>query len=319
MTSLHPFRFGLFAEHLLTPTDLIGTARRAEALGFATLLIRDHFIEEPFGHQLAPIAALATVAAHTERLRFGTLVFANDYRSPVLLAKETATLDLLSGGRFEFGIGTGFTQEEYGLAGIPFDRPGVRVDRFAEALRVFKGIWADAPLTFVGEHYTLTAYESYPKPVQRPHPPILVGAGGKRMLTIAGREADIVGLLSVATGGGVVTDDPHERTAATIQRKIGWVREGAGERFSEIELSTTGTIIPTDDRREAAATMIRERGWNDVSVDDVLAMPGLFFGSIAQIIEQMRARRELYGLSYYVLSDAAMEIAAPIVAALAGT
>lgn len=318
MTQPHPFRFGVFAEHVRTPNELIETARRAEASGFATFLMRDHFIEEPFGHQLAPIAALATVAALTETLRIGTLVFANDYRSPVLLAKEAATLDALSGGRFEFGIGTGFTEEEYTLAGIPFDPPGIRVSRFAEALRVYKGIWANASFSFTGEHYTLTNYDSFPKPVQRPHPPILVGAGGKRMLTIAGREADSVGLLSVATGSGIVTDDGSDRTAAAVTRKIGWVREGAGDRFLQIELSTTCTIVLADDRRAAAEHLLRQRGWR-VSADDVLAMPSIAIGSIGSIVAEMRERRTQYGISYYVISDALMEIAAPIVARLTET
>jgi probable F420-dependent oxidoreductase len=318
MTQPHPFRFGVFAEYVRTPAELIETARRAEASGFATLLIRDHFIEAPFGHQLAPIAALATVAAKTERLRIGTLVFANDYRSPVLLAKEAATLDALSGGRFEFGIGTGFTEAEYALAGVPFDPPGTRVSRFAEALRVYKGIWADEPFSFSGEHYTLTNYDSFPKPVQRPHPPILVGAGGKRMLTIAGQEADSVGLLSVATGSGVVTDDGSDRTAEAVHRKIGWVREGAGERFPEIEVSTTCTIVLADNRREAAEQLLRQRAWR-VSANDVLAMPSIAIGSVDSIVEEMQARRMQYGISYYVISDALMGVAAPIVAHLAGT
>jgi probable F420-dependent oxidoreductase len=313
-----PFRFGLFAEHVQSRNGLIDTARRAEASGFATFLMRDHFLEEPFGHQFGPVTALATVAALTKTLRIGTLVFANDYRSPVLLAKEAATLDALSGGRFEFGIGTGFTEAEYALAGIPFDPPGVRVSRFAEALRVYKGIWADAPFSFAGEHYTLTGYDSFPKPVQRPHPPILVGAGGKRMLTIAGREADSVGILTVATGGGAVADDAGDRTADATARKIGWVRDGAGDRFPEIELSTTATLVIADNPHAAAGEIARQRGWN-VSADDVLAMPSLFIGPVDAIVEQMRARREQYGFSYYVISDAALETAAPIVARLAGT
>ena len=145
MAHRHPFRFGVLAEHVQTRDALIGTARSAEEMGYATFLIRDHFLEEPFGHQLAPLAALATVAAVTERLRIGTLVIANDYRPPVLLAKEAATLDLLSGGRFELGLGTGFLRAEYEQAGIPFDPPGVRVDRFAESLTVLKGLFAAAP------------------------------------------------------------------------------------------------------------------------------------------------------------------------------
>ena len=220
MPHRHPFRFGVLAEHVQTRDALIDTAHQAEELGYATFLIRDHFLEEPFGHQLAPLAALATVAAVTERLRIGTLVIANDYRPPVLLAKEAATLDLLSGGRFELGLGTGFLRAEYDQAGIPFDPPGVRVDRFAESLRVLKGLFAAAPFTFSGEHYSLTDFDAFPKPVQRPHPPILVGAGGKRMLSLAAREADIIGILTTSTANGVISGGPEPRMAAAVAQQL---------------------------------------------------------------------------------------------------
>ncbi|MCA1668189.1 MAG: TIGR03621 family F420-dependent LLM class oxidoreductase [Thermomicrobia bacterium] len=319
MAHHHPFRFGVLGEHIGTRDELIGTARMAEEMGYATFLIRDHFIAPPFGHQLAPFAALATVAAVTERLRIGTLVFANDYRPPVLLAKEAATLDLLSGGRFELGIGTGFLKAEYDQAGIAFDPPGARVDRFAESLTVLKGLFADAPLTFSGAHYALTAFDSFPKPVQRPHPPILVGAGGKRMLSIAAREADIIGILTTSTANGVLSRDPAPRLAAAVERQIGWIREAAGDRFDAIELSLVPNVVIADDYRQAAATHIQARGWSGVSVDDVLAMPSDLIGSVDRVIAQMQARREQYGFSYYVISDGNMEAVAPVVKALAGT
>src|SRR5262250_1143445 len=146
-----PFRFGLLGESVRSAKELVETARRAEEAGFATFLLRDHFIEEPFGHQLAPLTALATVAGATSRLRVGSLVLANDYRHPVVLAKEVATLDALSGGRVELGLGAGFSQAEYAQAGLRFDSPGVRVDRLEEALRVLKGLFAAGPLTFAGK------------------------------------------------------------------------------------------------------------------------------------------------------------------------
>lgn len=319
MAQQRPFRFGVLGEHIRTRDALIGTARRAEDLGYATFLIRDHFIEPPFGHQLAPFAALATVAAITERLRIGTLVIANDYRPPVLLAKEAATLDLLSGGRFELGLGTGFLKAEYDQAGIPFDPPGVRVDRFADSLAVLKGLFADAPLTYAGTQYTLAAFDSFPKPVQRPHPPILVGAGGRRMLSIAAQEADIIGILTSSTANGVLARDPAPRLAAAVQRQLGWIREAAGDRFAAIELSLVPNVIIADDHERAAADSIRARGWCGVSVADVLAMPSELIGSVDRVIATLQARREQYGFSYYVISDADMEAVAPIVARLAGT
>jgi len=318
LTNQRPFRFGVLGEHIGTREELIDAARAAEGMGYATFLIRDHFIEPPFGHQLAPFAALATVAAVTEWLRIGTLVFANDYRPPVLLAKEAATLDLLSGGRFELGIGTGFLKAEYDQVGIAFDSPGTRVDRFAESLTVLKGLFADAPFTFSGDHYTLTDFDSFPKPVQRPHPPILVGAGGRRMLSIAAREADIIGILTTSTANGVLSRDPAPRLAAAVERQLDWIREAAGDRFADIELSLVPNVIIADDYRRAAQEHIRARGWSGVSVDDVLAMPSELIGSVDRIVEEIQARREQYGFSYYVISADTMEAVAPIVARLAG-
>src|SRR5262245_45466925 len=314
MTRSHRFRFGLLGENVRSAAGLMETARRAEAAGFATFLLRDHFIEEPFGHQLAPLAALATVAAATERLRVGSLVLCNDYRHPVLLAKEVATLDVLSGGRFEFGLGAGFSRPEYEAAGLPFDPPGVRVDRLAEALQVFKGLFGAAPFTFAGRFYAVTKLDAFPQPVQRPHPPILVGAGGRRMLAIAAREADIVGIQTASLRTGRSIADPSGLLAETIAEKIGWVRQQAGPRFDQIELSIVSSVIVAEHRQEAAERLVRERGWQGLSVERVFAMPSIFIGSVDQIVDEMQKRRERYGISYYVVSDKSLETAAPIVA-----
>jgi probable F420-dependent oxidoreductase len=294
------------------------TARRAEAAGFATFLLRDHFIEEPFGHQLAPLTALATVAAATERLRVGSLVLCNDYRHPVLLAKEVATLDLLSGGRFELGLGAGFSRPEYEAAGLSFDPPGVRVDRLAEALQVFKGLFGAAPFTFAGRFCAVTKLDAFPKPVQRPYPPILIGAGGRRMLGIAAREADIIGIQTASLGTGRSAADPSGLLAETIAEKIEWVRQQAGARFDQIELSIVSSVIVAEDRGEAAERLVRERGWQGLPVERVFEMPSIFIGSVGQIVEEMQKRRERYGISYYVVSDRSLQTAAPIVARLAG-
>lgn len=314
----HRFRFGLLGENVRSATVLMDTARRAEAAGFATFLLRDHFIEEPFGHQLAPLTALATVAASTERLRIGSLVLCNDYRHPVLLAKEVATLDLLSGGRFELGLGAGFSRPEYEAAGLPFDPPGVRVDRLAEALQVFKGLFGAAPFTFAGRFYTVAKLDAFPKPVQRPHPPILVGAGGRRMLGIAAREADIIGIQTASLGTGRRSADPSGLLAESIGEKIGWVRQQAGARSDRIELSIVSSVIVAEHRREAAERLVRDRGWQGLAVERVFEMPSIFIGSVDQIVDEMQKRRERYGISYYVVSDRSLETVAPIVARLAG-
>jgi probable F420-dependent oxidoreductase len=316
----HPrrFRFGLLGESVRSATDLVETARRAEGAGFATLLLRDHFIAEPFGHQLAPLAALATVAAATATLRVGSLVLCNDYRHPVLLAKEVATLDLVSGGRFELGLGAGFSRPEYEAAGLPYDPPGVRVDRLAEALQVFKGLFSAASFTFAGRFYTVTNLETFPKPVQRPHPPILVGAGGRRMLSIAAREANIIGIQTAALGTGRRVPDPSGLLAENIAEKIDWIRQGAGARFDNIDLSIVSSVIMTENRREAAERLVRERGWGGLAVERVFEMPSIFIGSVDQIVDEMQVRRERYGISYYIVADRSLEVIEPIVARLAG-
>ena len=314
----HRFRFGLLGENVRSATALMETARRAESAGFATFLLRDHFIEEPFGHQPAPLTALATVAVATERLRVGSLVLCNDYRHPVLLAKEVATLDLLSGGRFELGLGAGFSRPEYEAAGLPFDPPGVRVDRLAEALPVFKGLFGAAPFTFAGRFYTVTKLDAFPKPMQRPHPPILVAAGGRRMLGIAAREANIIGIQTASLGTGRSVADPSGLLAETIAEKIGWVRQQAGARFDQIELSIVSSVIVAENRREAAERLARERGWQGLSVERVFEMPSIFIGSVDQIVDEMQKRRERYGISYYVVSDRSLETMAPIVERIAG-
>jgi probable F420-dependent oxidoreductase len=318
MTHRRPFRFGLLGESVRTRAQLIDIARAAEAAGYATFLLRDHFVDEPFGHQLAPLTALATVAATTDRLRVGTLVLDNDYRHPVVLAKEAATLDLLSGGRLELGLGAGWLRDEYERAGLPFDPAGVRIGRLEEAIRVLKGLFADGPLSFAGDHYEIANLEGFPKPAQRPHPPLLVGGGGKRILTLAGREADAVGILTTSVGSGTVVDDPAERSSARVAEKVGWVRDGAGERFPEIELSLVPSFIVTDNRRRDTDEFVRQRGWVGVSVEQAWDMPAVFIGSAEQIVEQMLRQREALGFSYYVVSDRDARVMEPVVARLAG-
>jgi probable F420-dependent oxidoreductase len=319
MTRPRPFRFGVFGESVRSRGALLETARRAEDSGYATFLIRDHFVEEPFGDQLAPLTALATVAGATQALRVGSLVLSNDYRHPVMLAKEIATLDVLSNGRVELGLGAGFSKVEYDRAGMSFDPPGVRVDRLEESLHVLKGLFGAGPLTFAGKHYTVTGLDGFPKPVQRPHPPILIGASGKRMLSIAAREADIIGFQTVTTANGSMSDDPRNRLAPAVSQKVEQVRQVAGERFGEIELSLVMTVVLDEARREAAERFARERGWKGISAEQILEMPSVFIGSVDRIVDEMRARRDRYGFSYYVVLDHTVEKVMPIVARLAGT
>jgi probable F420-dependent oxidoreductase len=313
-----PFRFGVINEMTMPAGAWIEHVRRVERLGYATFLIRDHLVPDFFGDQLAPLPAVMAAAMATTTLRVGTMVLDNDFRHPALLAKEVATIDTLSGGRFELGIGAGWLRSEYEQAGIPYDRAGVRIDRLEESLHVLKALLRDGTCSFAGEHYVLDGLGCYPAPAQRPHPPILIGGGKPRVLRLAGREADTVSILTTSVSTGAVIDDPSERTAAAVQEKISWIREGAGSRFDMIELSLVPNIRFSDDRLGAAAALIRDRGWQGVTVDDVLAMPSIFIGTFEQIIEDMLERRARFGFSYYVVSDSMMEAVAPIVAELSG-
>lgn len=313
-----PFRFGVLCEEMGTGEAWIAKARRVEELGYATLLLRDHFIAEPFGDQFAPLIALMAAAAATSTLRLGSLVLDNDYRHPVVLAKEAATLDVLSHGRFELGLGAGWAKDEYERAGIAFDPAGVRVSRLEEAVRVLKGLWAPGPLTFPGTSYNVNRLNGFPKPIQQPHPPLLIGASGKRMLAFAAREASSIGFLNGDYSTGVEIDDPLQRSSEALSQKLAWVRQAAGARFEQVELSMVIAPILTSDRRAGAEAFLRDHHWNSLRPEQVLAMPSMFIGSVDQISEQLRERRERYGFSYYIISDANLEAFAPVVAHLAG-
>lgn len=319
MSDRRPFRFGVINETPLQGAEFACHVRRIEELGYSTYLIRDHFVPDFFGDQLAPVPAMMAAAAATTTLRVGTLVLDNDFRHPVMLAKEAATIDVLSGGRLELGIGAGWLRREYDLAGIDYDRAGVRISRLEESLNILKGLLAGGAYSFAGEHYDVADLDNFPKPVQRPRPPILVGGGKPRMLRLAGREADIISLLTTSVATGTMENDPTERLAASVEQKLGWIREGAGERFHQIELNLIPSIIYSEDREKVAADMVRDRGWTDITPADVLEMPSILIGTCDEIVDQMRQRRERYGFSYFVFSDSEMQDHAPIVSALAGT
>ncbi|WP_242902484.1 TIGR03621 family F420-dependent LLM class oxidoreductase [Actinomadura terrae] len=307
-----PFRFGVVGESVRSAGELLATARRAEELGYATLTLRDHFVTEPFGDQLAPMVALAAAAGATRTLRLGTMVVSNDFRHPVLLAKEAATLDHLSGGRFELGIGAGWLRSEYERAGMPFDAAGTRVGRLEEALQILRSLLAGEKTAFAGEHYRVDGLTVFPVPARRP--PIVVGAGSPRMLGIGGRLADTVGILPRALPDGTISDEISERLPETIARKVDLVRAAAGDRDVELSMLVSPTFGA--DPRAAAAKVAVLRGWGTSSAGLVLDMPSQFVGPPEHIAEQMAARRDRYGFTYYLVSDADMERFAPVVALL---
>ncbi|MBO0779705.1 MAG: LLM class F420-dependent oxidoreductase [Ktedonobacteraceae bacterium] len=313
MSKERPFRFGVVTESTPSREQWMALVRKAEDLGYATFLLADHFVNE-----FPPLVALMAAADATKTLRVGSFVFDNDFRHPALLAKEAATLDLLSGGRFELGIGAGWHQSEYEQAGLPFDRAGVRISRLEEAVHIIKQFFTEEAVTFAGSHYTITGLKAFPRPLQRPHPPILMGGGGKRLLTLAGRMADIIGLHLKANEDGTV--DASERTEAALARKVEWVRQAAGERFTDVELNILSPrVIIAQDRQQAAEQYIRESGRSDITAEQLLANPYMLIGSVEQLTERLQRQREQFGISYVVIDADYMEVFAPVVARLANT
>jgi probable F420-dependent oxidoreductase len=309
MATRRRFRFGTGSYRARSRDDYLTLARKLEDLGYAILLTPDHF--EP---QLAPLTALMAAAEASSTLRIGSYVFANDFRHPAVLAKEAATLDLLSGGRFELGIGTGYLGPDYATTGIPLDRPGVRVSRLAESVQIIKGLFADDPVTFTGTYYSVADLEGYPKPHQRPHPPLLIAGGGKRLLSLAAREADVVGLLMRSRDGDL--DFGSGSTAATAER-VEWVRQTAGDRFDDLEFNTLVLgVVVTNHRRQTAEELARPLG---LTGEQLLDTVHFLVGTVDQITEDMQMWRDRFGISYITVQQDHMEALAPAVARLAGT
>jgi len=312
---MHPFTFTASVQGIFDGATLAETARRAEDLGFTRLAIPDHLIP-----QLSPVPAMATIAAATTRLRISAYVFNNDLRHPAVLAQDLASLDVLSGGRLDVAIGAGWNRPEYEAIGLPFDPVGTRVTRLGEAIAVLKGCFADGPFSLAGEHYTITDYDAEPKPVQRPHPPLMIGGGGRRILTLAGREADIVGLAPRTLGEQ--RTDPRSITLAATAEKIGWVREAAGDRFDDLVLDvypSAWPIIVTDDPRAEAEKVVEHlagRADVDLTVDDVLASPHLFVNTIDGFVEKFERLRAELGISSFMVGE--IDELAPVVARLSG-
>ncbi len=309
----HPrrFRFGVQATTATDGARWASLARRAEALGYSTLFLPDHF-----GAQLGPVPAMMAAAGATTALRVGTLVLDNDYRHPVVLAKDVATIDVLSGGRVELGLGAGWMDSDYDRAGITKDPAGVRIERLAESLDVLTGLWADGPLRHDGVHYRIAGLDGQPKPAQRPRPPLLVGGGGRRMLTLAARRADIVGINVSLRAGAVDAAAGRDAVAERTDVKLAWVREAAGDRYDDLELSLRVFFCSlTDDRRALAEALA---GGFGVSAVEALDIPFAWFGTVEEICRSAQRSRERWDLSYFVVDQESMDAMAPVVARLGG-
>jgi probable F420-dependent oxidoreductase len=306
------FRFGIQLSTAASGADWAAAARKAEDLGYSTLFMPDHF-----GDQLAPVPALMAAADATTELKVGALVFDNDYKHPVVLAKELATIDVLSGGRLEVGLGAGWMKSDYDQSGIAYDAPGVRVSRMEEGIAVTKGCFGAGPYSFAGEHYTITDYDGLPKPAQTP-PPFIIGGGAPRVLRIAGREAQIVGINPSIHSGQVDAAAAQNGAAAETDKKLGWIKEGAGDRYPDLEINLLQfAAILTDDRAGTAEMMAPLFGLPPSELD---TYPHACIGTVEEIAEALEARRARWDASYIVFQgDDIMDAMAPVVARLRGT
>ena len=311
MTAARPFRFGVQASNAPSRSAWVDLARRVEDSGYSVLTIPDHFNE-----QLAPVPALMCAADATTTLRIGALVWDNDYKHPLVLAKELATMDVLSDGRLEIGIGAGWMISDYEQAGMPYDGAGVRIDRFVEGLAIIKGLMSPEPFSHAGKHYTITDHRGTPEPVQRPHPPILIGGGGKRVLSIAAREADIVGINGTMHAGVIGPDAIATMTADAVNEKVAVVREAAGDRLADIEMNIRVFMVNVTDERDRIVGVLS----NALSVETTVIeqMPFALVGSPSKIIEDLLERRERWGFSYVIVGAGDIESFAPVVAELNG-
>jgi probable F420-dependent oxidoreductase len=309
---VHRFRFGIQCKGPADPIGWPAHARKVEDLGWSTLTVADHLDDS-----LAPIPALMAAAAATSTLRVGTMVLANDYRHPVMVAKEAATLDVLTGGRFELGMGAGWMTTDYHAAGIPLDRPVLRIDRLAEALAVLRGLWADGPACFIGEHYEVNDLDGRPTPSTPGGPPVVIGGGGERVLRLAAQHADVVA-LNVNLKAGVIDERAFpDGTPEATDRKLAWIRDAAGGRFDQLELQVRVHLaMVTNERDRVIEEMAPAFG---LTPAEASATPHALIGSVEEICEQLVERRERWGISYLGLSGDQLDAFAPVVARLAGT
>lgn len=309
----HPrrLRFAVETHRPFPGLSWLDTAREAEQLGYSTIFVPDHFDEGP-----GPVAAIAAFAAVTTTINVGVLVLDCDFRHPVPLARDLATVDAISGGRLEVGLGAGWKRLDYERSGIPMDRPGVRVTRLQEHAAVLRGLWSAGPFSFSGEHYRVTDLAGTPAPHRPGGPPILVGGGAPRLLRWAGATADIVGVNASIHSGEIDAAAAADAQADRIDEKVAWVREGAGDRFDDLEINAwLAAAELTDDAAlvEGIASLL------GVDVDALHRSPLALVGPAGDVAERLHERRERWGYSYHVIPGDKAHDFAPIVAELTGT
>jgi probable F420-dependent oxidoreductase len=313
-----PFQLMISSHHAVDGPTITERARWAESIGATHLCVHDHLAD-----QHAAIPMLAALAMASDRLGLVPLVLNNDLRHPAILAQELASLDILSRGRLVVGIGAGWAEREYRSTGIPFDRPGIRIERMIEAIAVLRGAFADGPFSFEGKHYTITDLDGQPKPVQKPHPPFLIGGTRERVLRLAAREGDIVG-LDMRQRGEAILDAFEARTDV----RVGWIREEAGERFDQLDINVLrvlGKITVTDEPLKAAAEVAGQyTKWTgiDISAQDVLESPFSLIGTVPGLVDKLVRVRQRWGINSFLVGsfdDPELRDLAPVIEHLSGT
>jgi probable F420-dependent oxidoreductase len=307
---VQPFRFAVQVSNAESAAAWRALARKTEDLGYSTLFMPDHL-----GEQWAPLIALTVTAEATTTLRVGTLVLDNDFRNPVFLAKEAATLDLLSEGRLELGLGAGWMRDDYDQSGIAYDSPAVRVDRMREAIGILKELWTEGHSDHKGDHYTVAA-KGFPTPQRQPHPLLLVGGGSRTVLGIAAREADIVGVNPRLTEGFYGPQAIASAAPEYYDERVAWVRQAAGERFNSIEIqSLTFVVQVVSNGAELIEQMASGFGMTPEQASET---PAALIGSVDELIETLERRRQRWAMNYWVVHEGDMDAFAPVVARLAG-
>ena len=301
----HPrqFRFGVEMLEPFEGMSWAASARMLEDLGYSTLFVSDHF-DEGYG----PITGMAGAAVATTSLRVASAVFDPDFRHPAVLARELASIDLISNGRLEVGLGAGYMVADYAASGIAMDSPGVRVDRMIEYVTVLRGLWSQGPFTFEGTHYNISALEGVPTPYTPGGPPLFIAGGGKRMLTFAATHADIVGVNVSLPTSEARTAAARDAVPSRIDEKLSWIREAAGDRFPDIELHAwIRHAHVTNDSAPLVSELSRHF---DGDEEDVRSSPMVLVGDVGEIVERLHARRERWGYSYFtILQPVAFEFA----------
>ena len=317
-SAVRPFQFMVGSRDAADGATIAEQARWAESVGFSHVSVHDHLVPRH-----PPITYLTAVAMATERIGLCPLVFNNDFRHPAVLAQELASLDIISGGRVVVGLGAGWAEPEYRAIGMTYDRPGIRIERMTEAIAILRGLFGDGPFEFAGRHYTIDASDIGPKPVQRPHPPFLIGGTRERVLRLATREADIVG-LDLRQRGEAILDAFEARTDV----RIGWIREEAGDRFGELDLNVLrvlGDLVITNEPLKAAAEVAsRLSGWTGVviSAHDVLESPFSLIGTVPDLVDKLVRLRQRWGINSFLagwFDEPGIRAFAPVVEQLAGT